>query len=87
VGYCNIVVEVIALMQLLTVAETAELLQVTNYRVYTLARTGLMPGVVRLGRQLRFDGVRLSEFIRQGGACGPLTRVAAKVKGPAAPAT
>jgi excisionase family DNA binding protein len=54
-------------MRLLTAKQTAEILQVALPRVYELARAGLIPSV-RMGRQVRFDEVRLREWIEQGGA-------------------
>jgi excisionase family DNA binding protein len=53
---------------LLTPSEAAEVLRVTDYRIHHLARRGRIPGVVRIGRQVRFDAVELDEFIKGGGA-------------------
>lgn len=36
-------------------------------RVYDLARQGILPGVVRLGRQIRFDLDKVLEFVATGG--------------------
>ncbi|MEW6523647.1 MAG: helix-turn-helix domain-containing protein [Bacillota bacterium] len=58
-------------MHLLTIQEVAEILRVTNSRAYEMARTGLLPGVVRLGRQIRVNKVALDEFIRNGGQALP----------------
>ncbi len=40
-------------------------------RVYELARRGLLPGVVRLGRQVRFDPKKVREFVDRGGQSLP----------------
>ena len=53
--------------ELLLVDEVAELLRTTPARVYALARENRITGVVRLGRQLRFDRASLVEWIRKGG--------------------
>ncbi len=53
---------------LMTVSEAADFLRVAHYRIYQLARQGVVPGVVRLGRQVRFDPDRLEVFVSQGGA-------------------
>jgi len=55
---------------LLTVAEVAQYLQVTNSRVYELIREGLVPSV-RLGRQVRVDPRSLQNFCDGGGAALP----------------
>jgi hypothetical protein len=39
----------------------------SNARVYELARRNMLPGVVRLGRQVRFDMVKIRSFIEEGG--------------------
>ena len=54
-------------MRLLTAKETAEILQVTQPRVYELARSGLLP-CVRMGRQIRFDQEKLREWAARGGS-------------------
>jgi excisionase family DNA binding protein len=46
--------------------EVAERLNVTRDRVYELARRRLIPSV-RLGRQLRFDGAAIEQWINSGG--------------------
>jgi len=51
---------------LLTVSQAAELLNVSEMRVYTLAREDLIP-CVRLGRQVRFSPSALEAFIESGG--------------------
>ena len=54
-------------MRLLTAKETAEILRVTQPRVYELARSGLLP-CVRMGRQIRFDEEKLREWAMRGGS-------------------
>jgi excisionase family DNA binding protein len=52
---------------LLTIKEVAEVLRVPLPRAYELAREGVLP-IVRLGRQVRIDPIRLEEFVNTGGA-------------------
>ena len=55
-------------MRLLTAEEVADILRVSTYRVYELARRQLIP-FVRLGeRQLRFEEAKLLEWIQRGGS-------------------
>lgn len=60
-------------MKLVDVDRVAEILSVSQARVYELARTGILPEgvVVRLGRQIRFDEDALIEWARAGGGCLP----------------
>ena len=51
--------------------DVSRLLDVKPTRVYELANMGILPGVVRLGRQLRFDLVKIENFIEQGGQALP----------------
>ncbi len=53
--------------QLITVKEAAAMLAITEWRAYELARRGQLPGVVRIGRYVRFDPGALEEFIQAGG--------------------
>jgi hypothetical protein len=46
----------------------------SNARVYELARNGMLPGVVRVGRQLRFDMTKIRSFIEAGGERPPRGR-------------
>ena len=39
----------------------------SNARVYELARRSMLPGVIRLGRQVRFDMNKIQVFIEEGG--------------------
>lgn len=59
--------------ELLTLWEVAAILRVTYARAAELARTGLIAGVVRLGRQVRVDPVALQAFISAGGRALPGT--------------
>jgi excisionase family DNA binding protein len=52
---------------LLRLREAADRLNITYQRAAELVRQGLMPGVVRLGRQIRINPERLNEFIDAGG--------------------
>jgi len=45
----------------LTVPEVALLLRINRGRAYTMANEGSLPGVVRIGRSIRVDRVRLLE--------------------------
>ncbi len=45
----------------LTVQETARLLRINRGIAYAMAADGSLPGVVRLGRTIRVDRVRLLE--------------------------
>ena len=53
-------------MRLLTAIEVAEILRVTEARVYELARRKLLPHI-RLGRQVRFSETVLLEWVQRGG--------------------
>ena len=57
--------------KLLTLSESAAMLNVKYPRAAELVRLGLMPGVVRLGRQIRIDPIKLHEFIQEGGRALP----------------
>lgn len=52
---------------LLNLRQVADILGVTYLRACELARTGILPGVVRLGRQYRVQPDKLEQFIEQGG--------------------
>jgi excisionase family DNA binding protein len=56
--------------KLLTLDQVAEVLSVTYARAAGLARESVIP-VVRLGRQIRVDPIRLQEFIASGGRALP----------------
>ena len=53
---------------LLSAPQVAAWLGMTLARVYELSRLNRLPGAVRFGRTLRYDRVRLEQFIATGGA-------------------
>jgi predicted DNA-binding transcriptional regulator AlpA len=56
--------------KLLKASEIRKLLNLnSDARVYELARQGILPGVVRIGRQVRFDRDKIFGFIASGGRC------------------
>ena len=55
------------LPHLLTVAEVAARWKVRPPRVYQLIRDRVLPGVVRVGRQIRLDASCLREWAAAGG--------------------
>lgn len=56
--------------RLYKIHEVAVILDVSEDRVYSLAREGLLPHV-RLGRQIRIDSDILDEFFKTGGKALP----------------
>ena len=54
-------------IDLITVAEAAELTKLPRWRVYDLCRQQTLPGVVRFGRQIRIDRRKLIRFVEAGG--------------------
>jgi len=56
--------------RLLTLSETAEILNIKYWRAAELARQNLIP-VVHLGRSKRVDPDRLQEWINSGGKALP----------------
>lgn len=56
--------------KLLKVEDVAKMFDMTDERVYTLAREGILP-VCRLGRQLRFSENAIAEFVVNGGKAFP----------------
>ena len=54
--------------KLLKVCEVVERLSLPKARIYSLAREGRIGGVVRIGRQLRFNPLELEVWIQSGGA-------------------
>lgn len=56
---------------LLTAAEVSEILQVKTPSVYSLARENRLPGVVRIGRLIRFDEDAIQQYIADGGQTLP----------------
>ena len=59
------------LPDLLTVAEVAAALRTTPKAVYAMAERAQLPGIVRLGRRLRFDREALLRFVDEGRAPSP----------------
>jgi excisionase family DNA binding protein len=53
--------------KLLSAAEVAEILGISQPRVYEIAREGLCAGVVRIGRQVRFHPEKLDDWVEAGG--------------------
>jgi excisionase family DNA binding protein len=53
-------------MKLLIASEVAEIMSVTEARVYELARRKMIPHI-RLGRQVRFSEKVLHEWVERGG--------------------
>ena len=58
---------------LMTAEEFAALFRISKARAYELARRELIPGVVRLGRTVRFRRSSVLEFM-QGGRVAPDAR-------------
>ena len=55
--------------KLVKASEVRKLLDVeSDARIYDLARRSILPGVVRIGRQVRFDLRKIREFIDAGGS-------------------
>jgi excisionase family DNA binding protein len=57
---------------LLTIPEVAAVFRVPRARAYELARLGTIPGVIRLGKQIRIDEGKLRAFLDAGGTSGNL---------------
>ena len=55
---------------LLSAADVAHRLGLTTSRVYGLVRMKMLP-VVRIGRQVRFDGAAIEAWIEAGGTALP----------------
>lgn len=58
------------LLKLMTVAEAADVLGVSDARLYELIRQGIIPSVA-LGRQRRISSASLQAFIESGGQALP----------------
>lgn len=56
--------------RLLTANDVANRLNISEARAYELARHGIIP-CVRLGRQVRFDPIKLEDWIESGGQSLP----------------
>jgi excisionase family DNA binding protein len=57
-----------ALPELLSIQQTASILNIGRSRAYSLAASGELPGVMRIGRSVRVSRRRLEEWIEQ--RCG-----------------
>lgn len=55
------------MVKLLTADEVAEILRVSTYRVYDLVRRQLIPAIKLGERQIRFEEIKLREWIERGG--------------------
>ena len=60
-------------MNFLTVNEIAQLLGLSNARVYETIRRGLLPAV-RIGRQVRVEEQAFRDWVSNGGQRYPHTR-------------
>lgn len=58
-------------MKLLRVQHVARRLDLPEASVYAMARENRLPGVVRIGRHIRFDPEAIEEFIKNGGQALP----------------
>ncbi len=56
--------------KLLTVAQVAEILDLSEAQVYALGRSGILP-VIHLGRSVRVAEDQLEQWIRRGGQSWP----------------
>lgn len=56
---------------LLTVQEVADLLRTTRAAIYAAVERGQLPGVIRLGRSLRFRRERLVQWLAEKEADSP----------------
>lgn len=54
--------------KLLRIPKVAEIIDTSVPRAYELVRLGVIPGVVRLGRQIRVNPNALAEWMAGGGA-------------------
>ncbi len=57
--------------RLITAAEVAERLALTESGVYEMARQNRIGGIVRVGRRVRFDPEKLETWIEAGGQALP----------------
>lgn len=53
--------------ELMTVAEVASLLQVTEHTVYRWGWTNRLPGKVQVGRGVRYRRSEITKWVEQGG--------------------
>lgn len=52
-------------LRLLDADEVADLLRISRSAVYSMVSRQELPGVVRIGRRLRFDSEKLYEYLRR----------------------
>lgn len=71
-------------VELLTVPEAAEMLRVSTRTLYELVRKGLIPGVSRVGRQVRFCRQTLVHWVT-GGRSDESETVRSQTSAPFAP--
>lgn len=57
--------------RMLRVPAVSERLDITDQRTWELIRRRMLPGVVRIGRQIRVDEEVLEGWIKQGGCALP----------------
>lgn len=57
--------------RLLTPEEIADLLRISRKAVYAMAARGQLPGVIRLGRRLRFDREAVMLWLDESRAPSP----------------
>lgn len=57
--------------KMLRVRAVSQRLDITDQRTWELIRRRMLPGVVRIGRQIRVDEEALEEWIKQGGRALP----------------
>ncbi len=51
--------------RIMSVPEVARLLRINRGRAYAMANDGSLPGVIRLGRTIRVDRIRLLEGLAE----------------------
>ncbi len=59
---------------LLRIPRVARILDVPESRAYALVRDGVIPGTVRVGRQVRVDEAKLLAWIDEGGCPSAASR-------------
>lgn len=54
--------------EFLTVRSLASLLETSEQKTYKLAREGVIPGSVKVGKSVRFNKAVVVEWLKNGGA-------------------
>ncbi|MCB5236870.1 helix-turn-helix domain-containing protein [Niallia circulans] len=54
--------------EFLTVRSLANLLEMSEQTTYKLARNGVIPGRVKVGKSVRFNKAVVMDFLQKGGA-------------------